>query len=51
MMGVESSLEAAVVAVRQAKAWTQNLQISLTQDEAWRTILLLMFQARIGTYR
>jgi hypothetical protein len=34
MMGFESSLEAAVVAVRPAQAGTENLQISLTQDEA-----------------
>jgi hypothetical protein len=31
MMGFESSLAAAVVAVRQAQAGTQNLKISLTQ--------------------
>jgi hypothetical protein len=31
MMGFESSLEAAVAAVRQAQACTQNLKISLTQ--------------------
>jgi hypothetical protein len=31
-MGFESSLEAAVVAVRPAQACTQNLKISWTQD-------------------